>query len=92
MANLLTPVQCARAELLSRSHSTYAVSAITGISRNSLWHLKRRGWRALPSQKPIRPRPSDFAIQARHMTNLELCRLYRASTRAITRWRRELAQ
>lgn len=90
MAYLLSQNTCRRAELLSRTHSSYVVAQILGVSRNTLWHLKKRGWKALLSQKPVRPRPSDFAIQARYMTSDELRLHYQTSTRAVARWKREL--
>lgn len=77
-----------RAKLLSTVHPSRTVSDLTGLSCSTLWHLRRRGWKAAPSRN--RPMPSDFQIQARHMTRNEMARHYRASNTAVSRWLREL--
>lgn len=86
---LLTPDQCARAELLSRSHGTRAVSRLTGIARSTLTLLRKRSWTPIVAHAGVRPCPTDFAIQCRHMKRRELARHYRTSNRVITRWKRE---
>lgn len=86
---LLTPEQCARAELLSRSHGTRAVSHLTGIARSTLTRLRKRSWAPIVRHAGVRARPADFAIQCRHMKRAELARHYRASNTQISRWKRE---
>lgn len=81
-----------RAELLSRSHPERAIAAILGISRHSIFKMKRRGWQAAETTHPFRKRPADFAIQTKHATVDELARHYGTSTRVICRWRREIGQ
>lgn len=79
----------ARAERLSRVHPLDAVAVITGIHRTTLYRLRNRGWRPGTTGPRRRPAPSDFSIQAKGMTSGELCRHYRAGTRAVARWLRE---
>lgn len=90
MPALVPQPLCDRAKLLLSIHSERTVVELTGISRNTLYHLKRRGFRAAEHSMRYRPRPSDFAIQCRHMGRVELAKHYRCSSRVITRWRREL--
>jgi hypothetical protein len=86
---LVRPETCARAELLSRAHSERAVAMITGLNRGTLRALKIRGWKPCQHTRPVRPMPTDFAIQCRHMTTNELRKHYRTSKRSIGKWRQE---
>lgn len=90
MATYLSPEICRRAKLLSDVHSQRTVAEILGISKNSLWHLKRRGWRPITTATQQRERPADFAIQCRHMSREELAAHYRTSNTILARWGREL--
>lgn len=92
MATYLSPDTCRRAELLSRSHSSRTVAMLLGVSRSTLWHLRKRGWKPVTSAAQQRERPTDFAIQCRHMNREELARHYRASNNTLARWGRELRQ
>lgn len=86
---LLTPDQCARAELLSRSHGTTTVAELIGVHRSTIWRTRNRNWRDYLGCIEKRRRPADFAIQARHMTHRELRRHYGAASATVTRWKRE---
>lgn len=88
---VLLPLEvCERAERLAKWHGICAAAEIVGISRTSVWRLRKRGWKACNHADQRRPMPSDFAIQSRHMTHDELRAHYQASSQCITRWRREL--
>ena len=90
MARALTQQQCDRAKLLSSVHPERTVVDIIGISRATLWALKRRDWKSVGTTKRFRPRPSDFAIQLRRANRHELAVHYRTSHTIIARWAREL--
>ena len=90
MAAPLPPRTCERIKLLCNVHSDRTVAKLVGISRSTLYLLKRRGFAPLTSERRRRPRPSDFAIQANHMCRDELARHYRTSNRSVGRWKREL--
>ena len=81
-----------RAELLCRSHDQKTVAGLLGVCEDVIGAMRRRGWKAVPPGRHRRPRPSDFAIQVRHMKQQELRAHYRTGCDNITRWRRELAQ
>lgn len=80
------PSIVARAERLARVHPVDAVADIVGLHRTTVYRLRNRGWRPTRNGPPLRPVPSDFAIQARHMTSGELATHYRAGTRTVARW------
>lgn len=92
MARALSQVVCDRAELLARVHDQRTVAALVGIAESTLWHLRKRGWKATKVGGKLRPRPNDFAILQRRMTAEELRIHYRTSSRAVARWRRELRE
>ncbi|HYI43684.1 MAG TPA: hypothetical protein VD768_08700 [Sphingomicrobium sp.] len=81
-----------RVRRLLQVHPQGVVAEICGVSIVSIYRASRRGWRAGRAGHPVRPMPSDFAIQVRHLSNVELVAHYRTSTRAIARWRRELRE
>lgn len=83
---------CDRARLLSTAHPQRTVAEILGISRSTLFLMKKRNWREGPTGPHLRQRPSDFAIQVRYLRHEELMAHYRAASRSIVRWRRELSQ
>lgn len=90
MAYHLPPAVCARAKLLSSVHPERTVSELTGVSRSTIYHLKKRGWRAVPTTCRQRQRPTDFAIQVRYMNRAELVAHYHTSNSIVARWGREL--
>lgn len=92
MGPLLSPALCDRARRLYQVHPESVVIELTGISSASLSRLRRRNWKPLEPGFKQRPRPSDFAIQNRHMTGHELAAHYRTSNAIIARWRRELRE
>jgi hypothetical protein len=80
-----------RARSLTETHGLCVAAEILGIHRCALWRMKSRDW------KPGRPgrqrsRPTDFAIQHKHMTHEELRAHYKTSSKCVTRWRRELRE
>lgn len=82
---------CVRAAILARcGHDAETIAEIIGSSPATVRRAKRRGWSPAHPGHPTRPRPTDFAIQSRNATNVELCRIYRASNRCVNRWRDEL--
>ena len=87
----VTQSVCDRAKLLSSVHGEQTVMLLTGLASGTLYRLKKRGWKAIGPGFRQRPKPSDFAIQARHMTGEELARHYRTSNTCIARWGREIA-
>jgi hypothetical protein len=87
----LTGTKLKRAELLSRVHPCHVVAELVGSSTAALTRAKRRGWKEKSVGHPLRPMPTDFAIQSRHMTLTQMTRHYRASNRTVWRWSRELA-
>ena len=87
MVTPISPETVNRARILSRCHPERTVVQLLGISRSTLFLIKKRGWRPAASRK--RPMPSDFKIQFHHATRDELARHYRASNTAISRWKRE---
>jgi hypothetical protein len=77
-----------RARRLFAIHGTTTTAAILGLHYTAIWRMRKRGWKqGQPGRR--RPIPSDFAIQARHMTHAELVAHYRAGTQTVTRWLRE---
>lgn len=90
MAKLLTSTECARARLLCGVHPERVVVTIMGISRNSLYHLKKRAWQPSGHFRRERPRPTDFAIRAKHMNREALIGHYHTSNRTAARWLREV--
>ena len=86
----LPPELCERARRLAQVHCECVVTELTGLGPASLHRLKKRGWKAFPKGFNQRPRPTDFAIQCRHMTVLELAAHYRTSNSIIARWKREI--
>ena len=78
-----------RAELLARSHSQNTVAEILGLRASTITEMKQRHWKAKGPDPRLRPVPTDFCIQARHMTHAQLCEHYRTSPRVISRWMRE---
>jgi hypothetical protein len=89
MTRLVSEATCARVKLLCSVHPDRTVAELVGISRNTIYHLKKRQWRALTSFRRCRPRPSDFAIQRNYMDRDGLVKHYRASARTVARWLRE---
>lgn len=81
-----------RAELLFRSHPWRTVAEMIGTSTSQIHQMRARGWLAVGHTRPLRARPSDFAIQYRHMNHAELRAHYRASSAAVTRWTKELTR
>lgn len=81
---------CDRVKLLSSMYSESTIMELTGLGRASLYRIKKRGFRALRKGPRPRPRPSDFAIQERHLSADALARHYHTSNNNIARWRREL--
>lgn len=77
-----------RAELLARVHDLKTVAEIIGKSLPFVCKMRKRGWKT--QAYPLRPRPSDFAIQAKHLNVKELERHYRAGSAVVRRWREEL--
>jgi hypothetical protein len=75
-----------RAELLSRSHQLQVVAQLIGKSPSTISMMKARGWKAVDYSCKRRRIPTDFAIQARTMTNAELADHYRTSFHMIRRW------
>lgn len=81
-----------RVKRLLNVHSWRDVSEITGVGQSTIFAMRRRAFQAPETTCPRRPRPSDFAIQSRHLNHEQLRAHYRAGSRAITRWKRELSQ
>lgn len=78
-----------RAKRLCEVHGPITAARILGIHRSAVHRMRVRGWlEGRPGRE--RPRPTDFAIQERHMTHGELRAHYGAASGTITRWRREL--
>ena len=90
MGPTLSPAKCERARRLYEVHPERVVIELTGICSASLSRLRRRNWQPLQPGFKQRPRPTDFAIQNRHMSGHELAEHYRTSNSIIARWRREL--
>lgn len=90
MGVLIPPETCERIARLVPTYGICTTANITGVSRTSIWRLKQRGWKPWTHDCEKRPRPTDFAIQCRHMTHDELRQHYKASSVVVTRWRREL--
>jgi hypothetical protein len=90
MGVLIPPETCERIKRLVPVHGVCAAAEIAGVSRTSVWRLKRRNWQPWSHDHERRPRPSDFAIQQRHMSHDELRAHYRAASATVTRWRREI--
>lgn len=88
----LSQATCDRVRNLLKVHTRKDVAAIVGIAVSSVHEIQRRRFRAAPTTRPFRARPSDFAIQSNHLNHAELCAHYRASSKTVTRWRRELGQ
>ena len=80
-----------RAKLLASVHPMGTVAEIIGVGRTTLSLMKKRGWKAVDYSASRRPVPTDFCIQARHMTHGELMAHYGAASRTIARWMREKA-
>lgn len=79
-----------RVRTLVGCHPYETVVAITGYSKSTIWKMKRRGWQAQGNGYRNRPRPTDFAIQSKHLSTQALAAHYKTSTRSVTRWKREL--
>lgn len=78
-----------RAKLLASVHSLQTVAELLHLWPSTITRMKQSGWKARDYSCKVRPRPNDFAIQARHMTNAELVRHYRSSFHTVGRWLRE---
>jgi uncharacterized protein YjcR len=78
-----------RAELLARSHPLSTVAQILGVRPNTISVMRKRGWKACELDPRLRPVPTDWQIQARHMKHAELCEHYGAGTVTVSRWLRE---
>jgi hypothetical protein len=80
-----------RVERLCAVHSRRTVAEITRVPLRTVNRMAARGFRPA-EQGRKRAMPADFAIQERHMSHAELQEHYRADSRAVTRWRRQLRE
>lgn len=75
-----------RIRRLCEIHPETTVAAIVRVDLHTIVRIGRRGWVEKSAGRPVRPRPTDFAIMAGRMTIRELCAHYRAGTMVVYRW------
>jgi hypothetical protein len=78
-----------RVDRLRRLTETYGIeqaAEIARVSSNGIRAMRRRGWSAGGPGRAARPMPSDFLIQAAHMTVPEMIAHYRAGALTVKRW------
>ena len=80
---------CTRIKVLLLDHDQKTVSEMTGIAQSEISKIKARGFREA-TIKRCRPMPESFPVMAKRLTFHELMRHYRAGSRAIVRWKKEL--
>ena len=81
-----TQAEVDRIRRLAETHGTKQAAAIAGTCMETVASMRRRGWRVGKKGLAERPIPSDFAIQAAHLTILELVEHYGSSTNTVLRW------
>lgn len=90
MTKLVSQATCDRVRLLCGVHPERVVAELTGVSRNTIYFLRKRGWKAASRFRRMRSRPTDFAIQRRYMNREQLASHYGTANRSIARWHGEL--
>jgi transposase len=90
---LMQPISqelCDRIKRLCALHTNLVVAQLCHVNRNTVWRVKKRGFKAGHSGPTLLQRPDDFAIHADKMTIIDLAKHYRCSPSMIQRWVREI--
>ncbi len=90
MSRAIPPEMCLRIKRLCAVHTHEVVAELTGVSLSSITNLKGRGFEPRQIGRQRSPMPSDFQIQANHMTIPDLMTHYRVAASTLHGWLKQI--